>query len=462
MIVGKGMLLREAQAAHAMTTHRARRHVRARPPAAARAVAGARASTLPELAYPDAAQLRRRAARRRGGAPAAATRPAIVAPGGVRWTYAELLAHANRIAHVLVEDLGVVPGNRVLLRGAQRSDARRVLVRGAQGRRRSRWRTMPLLRATRADRRRRQGRDLARAVRRAPRRRARRGARRVPDAAHGRACSAPTRADGLEALAARQAGDLRRRATPPPTTPRSSRSRRARPASRRARCTSTATCSRRATAGRAHVLRARADDVFTGSPPLAFTFGLGGLLLFPMRIGAATLLLEKAAPDALLAAIAEHGATVLFTAPTSYRAMAALRAANATMSQPAQVRVGRRGAAGRDAHAVEGRDRHRDHRRHRRHRDAAHLHLARRGARAARRDGHAPCRATRRASWTTTGGPCRAGDGRAARGEGPDRLPLPRRRAPAPVRARRLELHRRRLSQSTPTATSSTRRAPTT
>ena len=69
-------------------------------------------------------------------------------------------------------------------------------------------------------------------------------------------------------------------------------------------------------------LRASADDLFTGSPPLAFTFGLGGLLLFPMRIGAATLLVEKPAPEALLGAIAEHRATVLFTAPTSYRAMA--------------------------------------------------------------------------------------------------------------------------------------------
>ena len=70
-------------------------------------------------------------------------------------------------------------------------------------------------------------------------------------------------------------------------------------------------------------LCARADDLFSGSPPLAFTFGLGGLLLFPLRIGAATLLLEKAPPDALLAAIAQHRIGVLFTAPTSYRAMAA-------------------------------------------------------------------------------------------------------------------------------------------
>jgi len=69
------------------------------------------------------------------------------------------------------------------------------------------------------------------------------------------------------------------------------------------------------------VLRATENDLFTGSPPLAFTFGLGGLLLFPLRVGAATLLVEKAAPDQLLSAIAEHRATVLVTAPTSYRAM---------------------------------------------------------------------------------------------------------------------------------------------
>jgi len=70
-----------------------------------------------------------------------------------------------------------------------------------------------------------------------------------------------------------------------------------------------------------NVLRPRADDRFIGSPPLAFTFGLGGLVLFPMRVGASTVLLEKAGPDELLAAIARHRATICFTAPTAYRAM---------------------------------------------------------------------------------------------------------------------------------------------
>lgn len=71
----------------------------------------------------------------------------------------------------------------------------------------------------------------------------------------------------------------------------------------------------------AHVLQANADDRFIGSPPLAFTFGLGGLVLFPMRVGASTILIEKAAPPDLLAAIAHYRATICFTAPTAYRAM---------------------------------------------------------------------------------------------------------------------------------------------
>jgi len=70
-----------------------------------------------------------------------------------------------------------------------------------------------------------------------------------------------------------------------------------------------------------HVLRADATDRFIGSPPLAFTFGLGGLVLFPLRVGAATILLEKAPPDELIAAIEQHRATICFTAPTAYRAM---------------------------------------------------------------------------------------------------------------------------------------------
>jgi 2-aminobenzoate-CoA ligase len=71
------------------------------------------------------------------------------------------------------------------------------------------------------------------------------------------------------------------------------------------------------------VLQARSNDRFIGSPPLAFTFGLGGIVLFPMRIGASIVLLERAGPDDLLPAIAQHKASVCFTAPTAYRAMLA-------------------------------------------------------------------------------------------------------------------------------------------
>lgn len=69
----------------------------------------------------------------------------------------------------------------------------------------------------------------------------------------------------------------------------------------------------------ADVLRPSPADVFIGSPPLAFTFGLGALVIFPLRFGATSMLLEAPGPDALVDAIAEHGATLLFTAPTAYR-----------------------------------------------------------------------------------------------------------------------------------------------
>jgi 2-aminobenzoate-CoA ligase len=72
-----------------------------------------------------------------------------------------------------------------------------------------------------------------------------------------------------------------------------------------------------------YVLRAQASDRVIGSPPLAFTFGLGGLVLFPLRVGAASILIEKASPDDLLGAIEKFRATIAFTAPTAYRAMLA-------------------------------------------------------------------------------------------------------------------------------------------
>lgn len=66
-------------------------------------------------------------------------------------------------------------------------------------------------------------------------------------------------------------------------------------------------------------LQPTSSDVFTGSPPLGFTFGLGGLVLFPMYFGASTFLIEKPTPDLLLQAIQEYKVSVCFTAPTAWR-----------------------------------------------------------------------------------------------------------------------------------------------
>lgn len=71
-----------------------------------------------------------------------------------------------------------------------------------------------------------------------------------------------------------------------------------------------------------YALQPTAQDVFTGSPPLGFTFGLGGLVLFPMYFGASTFLIEKPTPDLLLEAIQKHKITICFTAPTAWRVLA--------------------------------------------------------------------------------------------------------------------------------------------
>jgi 2-aminobenzoate-CoA ligase len=77
-----------------------------------------------------------------------------------------------------------------------------------------------------------------------------------------------------------------------------------------------------------YVLQPGEDDLFCGSPPLAFTYALGGLLLFPMRFGASALLLEQATPPNLIKAISEYRPTICFTAPTAYRAMTGMLEGN--------------------------------------------------------------------------------------------------------------------------------------
>ncbi|TXD75463.1 benzoate-CoA ligase family protein [Mitsuaria sp. TWR114] len=240
--------------------------------------------------------------------------------GELRWTYAELQAQANRIANVLVNEMGVVPGNRVLLRGANTPQMAAcwfaVMKAGAIA-----VATMPLLRA----------KELGQVIEKARISHALCDAALAGELETARAqCPVLARvclfrseaADGLEALAERQSERFDNVDTASDD------------------CALIAFTS--GTTGRpkgtmhfhrdviaicrcwpVHCLRANADDVFIGSPPLAFTFGLGGLVLFPLSVGASTVLLEKASPDVLLPAIAKHRATVCFTAPTSYRAMAA-------------------------------------------------------------------------------------------------------------------------------------------
>jgi 2-aminobenzoate-CoA ligase len=80
------------------------------------------------------------------------------------------------------------------------------------------------------------------------------------------------------------------------------------------------------------VLGVTPEDVFVGSPPLAFTFGLGGLAVFPLRFGAAAALLENASPPNLIEIIQSYRATVCFTAPTAYRVMLKAMAEGADLS----------------------------------------------------------------------------------------------------------------------------------
>ncbi len=274
---------------------------------------------LPELKYPErvncATELLDRAIDRGWG-----ERTAILAPGGLRWSYTELQRNANRIARVLVEDLDLLPGNRVLLRGPNNPmmAACWFAVVKAGG---IAVATMPLLRA----------KELTDIVTKAAISHALCDVRLATElAAASAGCATLERVthfggdapDGVDALMGRKPPIFHDVATAAEDT-----------------CliafTSGTTGKPKGTmhfhrdvmaacdCWPKSTLCATADSLFAGSPPLAFTFGLGGLLLFPLRIGAATLLLERPAPEALLAAIAEHRVSVLFTAPTSYRAMAA-------------------------------------------------------------------------------------------------------------------------------------------
>ena len=144
------------------------------------------------------------------------------------------------------------------------------------------------------------------------------------------------------------------------------------------------------------------DDVFVGSPPLAFTFGLGGLAIFPLRFGATATLLENASPANMIEIIETYKATICFTAPTAYRAMLAAMDEGADLSS---LRIAVSAGETLPAPVFEdwiAEDRQADPRRHRLDRDAAHLHHQPLRRRRAGRHRQAGRPATRPRSSTTT------------------------------------------------------------
>ncbi|NGZ87825.1 AMP-binding protein [Duganella aceris] len=275
---------------------------------------------LPELQYPPRLNC---VAELLGGALAAGAGGRVAILGAqLSWTYVELQAQVDRIAHVLRGTLKLEAGNRVLLRGANNpmmaACILAVIKAGCIA-----LPTMPLLRARElgviADK------AQVDAVLCADGLRAELDLAALPEAARARTLyfGADGGPGSLEALMAAQPAQYAAVDTAaddiclisftsgttgiPKGTMHFHRD-----------VMAICDCFPRS------VLRTQRDDIFIGTPPLAFTFGLGGLLLFPLRVGATAVLLEKLSPETLLKAIETYRATVCFTAPTFYRQMAAL------------------------------------------------------------------------------------------------------------------------------------------
>ena len=248
-------------------------------------------------------------------------RIALQAPEGAsseRCTYAQLQAQANRIAHLLVRDMGLVPGNRVLLRGPNNPmmAAAWLAVMKAGG---ICVATMPLLRA----------KELTDIITKAEISHALCDKRLAADLVQAVAACPTLRTirfwndDQTDALIARQPAEFKNVDTAaedvaliaftsgttgkPKGTMHFHRD-----------VLAMSDCFPRS------ILGLRGDDVICGTPPLAFTFGLGGLLAFPLRYGASTVLVEKLTPETLLETIQKFKATVCFTSPVMYRSMAAI------------------------------------------------------------------------------------------------------------------------------------------
>ena len=246
-------------------------------------------------------------------------RVALIGMGRSR-TYKELTDWSNRIAHALVSDYGVRPGNRVLIRSANNpamvacwlaaTKAGAVVVN-----------TMPMLRAS----------ELGKIVDKAEITHALCDTRLMDDlVTTGKQSRFLTCIVGFDGTANHDA-ELDRAALSKPV--RFEAVRTGRDDVALLGFTSGTTGEPKATMhfhrdiliiadGYAReVLKVTPEDIFVGSPPLAFTFGLGGLAVFPLRFGAAAALLETASPENLIDIIQRHKATVCFTAPTAYRRM---------------------------------------------------------------------------------------------------------------------------------------------
>lgn len=236
------------------------------------------------------------------------------------WTYEELLDKANRIAAVLKNDLGLLPGNRVLLRSANNAmkAAAWLGVVKAGG---IAVATMPLLRAQ----------ELSYMLGKAKVQFALCDARLSEELQKAESAAPGLKtlffhtdaADGLEARMARQSGtfenvvtshdDVALIAFTSGTTGLSKGT-----IHFHRDVLAIADCLPR------HILKPVPDDVFLGSAPFAFTFGLGAMLVFPLRFGASAVMLETPSPEAMLSAIERERVSRLFTVPTLYRAMTSL------------------------------------------------------------------------------------------------------------------------------------------
>ncbi len=269
---------------------------------------------LPELAYPDrlnCADALLRAAQKKVPAEA----PAIV-QGDRLWTFADLEAATDRYARVLTEDLGLAPGGRVLLRGRNSPElfAAWLAAVKAGG---VAVTTMPLLRAA----------ELAAIIDKAEVSLA-----LCEDGLESelQACLGASRLERVVLFGGDDAEFDRRARTKPSAFTAS-------PTSQDDVCliafTSGTTGEPKAAAHfhrdvmavcdtyAARVLPLGKHPVFSGTPPIAFTFGLGALLLFPLYLGATVALPPESTPGALADTIARHGVTHVFTSPTGYRAM---------------------------------------------------------------------------------------------------------------------------------------------